>query len=183
MPARMPRETQTLSHRGGGEVHVIGAMVSGAETARAEATCGFSPTTLSARFFASPVRLEHLGRASSIDTLLDDIWSCDHISHMAGRRLPRPDLEPLNQPEVRKLIREILLSGDVEFSAHAQDEMRADRLESTDCVNVLRGGTPGGAEYVNREWRYSVGTRRICVVITFLSERRLRVVTAWRNQE
>lgn len=93
-----------------------------------------------------------------------------------------PDLKPLKPTDARKLIREIVENGFVEVSGHARDEMGEDDLETTDCLNVLRGGAVGPAEYVNGQWRYRVATQRMCVVIAFASEKRLRIVTAWRNQ-
>jgi Domain of unknown function (DUF4258) len=74
-------------------------------------------------------------------------------------------------------------NGTVRFSRHALEEMAKDDLETTDCLNLLRAGTYGPAEYINQEWRYRVGTSRICVVVTFESDTRLCVVTAWRNQK
>ena len=91
-----------------------------------------------------------------------------------------PALEPLKPPEAKKLAREIVENGILEFSAHAKEEMAKDDLHSTDCLNLVRAGVYEGAEHINGEWRYRVGTPRICVVITFVSNTRLRVITAWR---
>ncbi len=71
--------------------------------------------------------------------------------------------------------------GTVVFSAHANGEMKNDKLDSTDCVNVLRGGSVNPAEFINNEWRYRISTPRITVVVAFDSGVRLRVVTVWRN--
>lgn len=95
----------------------------------------------------------------------------------------RPDLEPLKPPNARKLIRDIVENGVVAFSGHALEEMEDDDMETPDCLNVLRGGVVGPAEYINNQWRYRVTTPRMCVVMTFLSSERLRVVTAWRIQQ
>jgi hypothetical protein len=73
-------------------------------------------------------------------------------------------------------------SGVVEFTGHAQEEMGKDDLASPDCLNVLRGGVVHPPEHVNGEWRYRVSTQRICIVVAFISNTRLRVVTAWRIQ-
>lgn len=91
-----------------------------------------------------------------------------------------PALEPLKPPEAKKLAREIVMSGIVGFSIHAKEEMAKDDLQTTDCLNLLRAGVFGPAEYTNREWRYRVETPRICIVVAFTSERELRIVTAWR---
>lgn len=91
-----------------------------------------------------------------------------------------PVLEPLKPPEAKRLAREIVLSGVVGFSIHAMEEMAKDDLHSTDCINLLRAGVFGAAEYTNRQWRYRVTTPRICIVIAFTSESELRIVTAWR---
>ena len=91
-----------------------------------------------------------------------------------------PALEPLKPPEAKKLAREIVLTGVVSFSVHAMEEMAQDDLQSTDCLNLLRAGVFRPAEYTNRYWRYRVETPRMCIVVTFASERELRIVTAWR---
>ena len=93
-----------------------------------------------------------------------------------------PALKSLKPPEAKRLAREIVNNGTVEFSGHALEEMAKDELQTTDCLNLLRAGNYEPAEYVNGEWRYRVGTSRICVVLAFVSDTRLRVVTAWRNK-
>jgi hypothetical protein len=92
----------------------------------------------------------------------------------------RPELHALKPADARKLARDIMEHGSVRFTAHAQREMKNDDLETTDCVNVLRGGVFSPAEFANREWRYRVATHRICVVVTFESPDQLAVITAWR---
>lgn len=94
--------------------------------------------------------------------------------------MPDPALEPLKPPDAKRLAREIMDGGEVEFSGHAMEEMRKDKLESTDCTNLIRAGVFMPAEHINGEWRYRIQTPRMCVVIAFESEKRLRVVTAWR---
>jgi len=94
-----------------------------------------------------------------------------------------PALEPLKPPDAKKLSREIVETGVVDVSGHAQEEMDNDGLETTDCLNLLRAGVFNPPEYIKGEWRYRVTTSRICVVISFESETRLRVVTAWRIKE
>jgi len=91
--------------------------------------------------------------------------------------------EPLNQQEVRRLIREILANGVYWTSSHAQAEMRKDGLTELDVVNVLRGGVVEPGEWENGSWRYQLRTQRIVVVVAFDSETELSVVTAWRNQK
>lgn len=91
-----------------------------------------------------------------------------------------PALEPLKPPDAKKLARSIVENGDVEFSGHALREMDKDELHSTDCLNLLRGGVFEPPEFINGEWRYRVTTPRICVVASFTSPTRLRVITAWR---
>lgn len=99
----------------------------------------------------------------------------DNLSLMAD-----PALEPLKPPDAKKLSREIVETGFVEWSSHAEEEMGNDELETADCLNLLRAGVFTPPEYVNGEWRYRVETSTICIVIAFTSETRLRVVTAWR---
>jgi hypothetical protein len=94
-----------------------------------------------------------------------------------------PALEPLKPPDAKKLAREIMENGTVRFSKHALEEMAKDELQTTDCLNMLRAGNYQPAEYINQEWRYRVGTSRICVVMAFESDTQLCVVTAWRDRQ
>lgn len=91
-----------------------------------------------------------------------------------------PSLSPLKPPDAKDLAQRVVELGDVEFTGHALVEMKKDDLETTDCLNLMRAGVYEGAEYINGEWRYRIRSQRICVVITFVSDTRLRVVTAWR---
>ena len=88
--------------------------------------------------------------------------------------------KPLTAPAARKLIRTILKDGSVNFSKHALDEMKKDKLVEIDVVNVLRAGVVQPGEWENGSWRYQVRTARIVVVVAFRSETVARVVTAWR---
>lgn len=88
--------------------------------------------------------------------------------------------EPLDAPEAKRLIRQILASGQISFSKHALEEAAKDDLGTPDALNVLRGGTVDPAELENGTWRYRVRTAAMCVVIAFRSETELRVVTLWR---
>lgn len=94
-----------------------------------------------------------------------------------------PALEPLKPPDAKQLAREIVENGVVEFSGHANKEMANDDLHTTDCLNLLRAGIYSPPELINGEWRYRVATQRICVVFAFVSETRMRVVTAWRFKQ
>jgi hypothetical protein len=95
---------------------------------------------------------------------------------------PEPHLVPLKPPEAKPLFRDIMENGVVEFSSHAIDEIGVDNMETSDCLNVLRGGVVHPPDYVNGEWRYRVSTQRICIVVALASKMKLRVVTAWRIQ-
>ena len=49
-----------------------------------------------------------------------------------------------------------------------------------DCLNVLRAGAVGPAEWENGSWRYPVSTPRgYAAVVAFRGEQLLVVVTAW----
>jgi hypothetical protein len=80
------------------------------------------------------------------------------------------------------LIRDILESGRVSFSARAFSEMANDDLTTQDCVNVLRAGVVEPAEYERGTWRYRIHGAWIRVVSAFRSEREVVVVTAWRDR-
>ena len=94
----------------------------------------------------------------------------------------QPELEALSLPDAKKLARTIAEHGVVHFSNHATEEMQNDNLQAADCVNLIRGGVYEPPDFINGQWRYRIKTQQMCVVITFLSDSRLRVVTAWRNQ-
>lgn len=90
---------------------------------------------------------------------------------------------PINQ--ARKLLSAILAPGEgsVSTTKHAREEMAKDRMVSTDVVNVLRcGQIREPAEEKNGAWRYRVHTNSFCVVVEFLSETQVRVVTTWRKK-
>ena len=93
-----------------------------------------------------------------------------------------PVLAPLKPPEAKALARNIAENGVVEFSGHALDEMNKDEMETTDCLNLVRAGVYQPPELEKGEWRYRIWTARMCIVIAFSSETRLRVITAWRNE-
>jgi len=93
-----------------------------------------------------------------------------------------PTIEPLRPPDAKKLARWIVENGTFEFSGHAIEEMKNDGLEAGDGLNNIRAGSYEEPELHNGEWRYRVQTQRVCVVIAFMSEAHLRVVTAWRNK-
>lgn len=93
-----------------------------------------------------------------------------------------PSITALTPIAARSLARAIVAEGIVEFSAHANDEMQKDALDSTDCLNLLRAGVFQAPELEKSEWRYRVASRTMCIVITFRGPGRLRIVTAWRNK-
>jgi hypothetical protein len=89
---------------------------------------------------------------------------------------------PLKASDAKRLIRQILAKGTVNFSEHALKEMAADNLTTVDCTNVLRGGVVEPPEFERQSWRYRIRTGRLYVVIVFRSETILTVVTAWRTR-
>jgi hypothetical protein len=91
-----------------------------------------------------------------------------------------PSLDPLKPQDAKKLARQIVDDGTVEFSHHAEEEMRKDDLIASDCLNLIRAGAYQPPDFINGQWRYRAQTVQMCVVITFRSATRLRVVTAWR---
>ena len=93
-----------------------------------------------------------------------------------------PKYTPLSEPEAKSLARSIVEDGTVVFSQHAEEEMKDDDLQTTDCLNLIRAGVYEPPELTNGELRYRVSTARMCVVLVFKSSTRLRVVTAWRKR-
>ncbi len=90
-----------------------------------------------------------------------------------------PD-ELIEREQVRKLIREILRSGEVIFTPHAEEQLEERDLDRADCLSVLRGGWCEFEEFINGTWRYRIVTQKMCVVIAFDSEEALAIITVWR---
>lgn len=90
--------------------------------------------------------------------------------------------EPLTNDAARRLIVEILATGTVVFTRHAERELAADGLTPTDALAVLRGGWVEFSEFEHGSWRYRVRGREAVVVVAFRSEARVVVVTAWRSK-
>lgn len=89
--------------------------------------------------------------------------------------------QPLRATEARKLLRSILNCGFVTYSQpHAIDRLKERALSTLDCENVLRAGVVEEAEWNDGGWRHQVRTQRIVVVVEFLSEEEVLIVTAWR---
>ncbi|EPX59890.1 hypothetical protein D187_002634 [Cystobacter fuscus DSM 2262] len=92
--------------------------------------------------------------------------------------------EPFNRNEARKLIQEICATGIVESSRHAKEELAKDDLTMFDVRNVLRAGKIlEEPELENGTWRYRVHTELMAVVVAFVSESKLKIVTAWRKKK
>ncbi len=84
---------------------------------------------------------------------------------------------PMNAADAKKLLKRILEFGEVTYSQpHAVDRMKERTLSMVDCENVLRGGKiePDGVN------RFKVSTNKLTVVIEFISDDEVLVVTVWR---
>lgn len=89
--------------------------------------------------------------------------------------------QPVRATEARKLLRRILSGGIVTYSQpHAVDRLKERALSTLDCENVLRAGVVEEAEWNDGGWRHRVRTQKIVVVIEFLSEEEILIVTDWR---
>lgn len=89
--------------------------------------------------------------------------------------------QPFSKVEAKKRLRKILSSGFVSYSRpHAIERLEKRNLSMVDCENVLRGGIVDEAEYENGSWRHHVRTQKIEVIIEFLSEEEVLILTAWR---
>ena len=81
----------------------------------------------------------------------------------------------------RKLIRQIVMSGTVEFLSHADEELAEDGCSQLDALNVLRGGIVDECEFENGEWRHRVRTQRMAVIVEiYESETTILVITAFK---
>lgn len=90
--------------------------------------------------------------------------------------------EPLRPEAAKRLLREILDSGIVTYAIpHALERLRQRGISLIDCENVLRGGVVDPGEWENGVWRYRVRTQRLAVIVQFLAEDEVLIVTAWRT--
>lgn len=89
--------------------------------------------------------------------------------------------EPLELVAARSLVRQILTSGAVHFSRHADARLDERAMSRDDCLNVLRAGEVTQAILESGTWRYRVETPRMVVMSAFRDEETLVVVTAWRK--
>lgn len=89
---------------------------------------------------------------------------------------------PLSPDKSKRLIRDVIQKGGVIWGRHVlEDKFPKEKLNTVDCINVMRGGTVDPPEFENGEWRYRVWTSKITVVVSLVDNSRLRVVTAWRT--
>jgi hypothetical protein len=91
--------------------------------------------------------------------------------------------EPFSRNEAKKRLQVIFRGDDgIVFSGHAERELAKDDLTTVDARNVLRAGQIlEEPEFINGSWRYRVHTEKMVVVVAFLSEAKLKIVTAWRK--
>lgn len=90
--------------------------------------------------------------------------------------------EPLAPGDARRLIRAIVTTGAVRFGSHALDEMAKDGLTDAEVLHVLRSGVVRAGEWERGSWRHRVDAGLVTVVVAFVSEATLRIVTAWRRE-
>lgn len=89
--------------------------------------------------------------------------------------------QPYKKGVAKKLLRKILSEGFVTYSRpHALDRMNERNISVLDCENVLRAGIVDEAEFENGAWRHHVRTQKIIVVVEFLSEEEILILSAWR---
>lgn len=89
--------------------------------------------------------------------------------------------QPYRKENAKKLLRKILDDGVVTYSRpHALERLKERNLSTIDCENVLRAGIVEEAEFENGAWRHQVRTQKTVVVVEFLSEEEILILTAWR---
>ncbi len=83
--------------------------------------------------------------------------------------------------DARRLLREILENGTVTYPDYARERMEQRLVATIDCENALWAGKVKHPEWINDAWRYRVVTRKLEVVIEFVSENEIVIVTAMRT--
>ncbi len=71
----------------------------------------------------------------------------------------------------------------VSFSRHAIEELGNDDLSTVDAINVLKSQSARIEEEGEQNahgWTYRLKTNRIVIVVAFISETQIKIVTAWR---
>ncbi len=91
-------------------------------------------------------------------------------------------VQPLRAREAKSLAKRILSGGRVEFSGHARREMQKDGLLDQDAFFALQAGTWREAEWENGGWRHQVHAVDYVIVVEFIEELELLVVTGWRKK-
>ncbi len=93
---------------------------------------------------------------------------------------------PLAPNDARRLARVILQEGhSLSFSDHAVEELEADDMDMLDVTNVIRCAhrcDPAERHERTSTWTYRLHTQNMCVLVSFPSTSRVRIVTAWRTK-
>jgi len=94
----------------------------------------------------------------------------------------------LNKNQARKLISNIAnnFPSHIRFSRHAIEELKKDKLTTSDALNVIKSKDSkilSDPELEHGSYRYRLETSNIMVVISFDSDTSLVVVTAWRRKK
>lgn len=89
--------------------------------------------------------------------------------------------EPIDEPDLRRLLRYALNHGEVRFTQHAFEEMSNDGLVEQDIRNCLWAGRFDGCDFERRTWRYRIRAGRLLTVVAFRGETVVVVVTAWKE--
>jgi hypothetical protein len=91
----------------------------------------------------------------------------------------------LDRNQAKKIAVEILSTGSISYTGHCRQELKNDKMDTGDVINVLRcgriGREPEPAEKFGA-WRYRVETHNMAVIIEIHSTSHVRVITAWRNK-
>ena len=102
----------------------------------------------------------------------------------------KAEKEPMNAGTARQVFRRILDFGEVSWdggpNSHFLQRLRERDLEVADCMNVLRAGflaQPAEYNATHQEYRYTVATPNITVVVALASDNEVFLVTAWRNKK
>jgi hypothetical protein len=89
-------------------------------------------------------------------------------------------MNPLTKVESRDLARKIVETGLVTYSQpHALEMMKKRGITTADCLLVLRRGNAKEPEWENGRWRYQFVTGKLTVVVEFVNQMHLRVITCW----
>lgn len=93
--------------------------------------------------------------------------------------------EPLSAINAKQLLKKIIWSGSQVKTQHFHERMLERAIEDTDIVNTLKYGFVDERQtaFEDGTYRYQVCTNKITIVIAFVDEDSIVLISVWRNNK